>query len=153
MEENERRNNARHEMEEIRTPQTRMSFLTHQRYREQLGNSENMPGGGVFPESRIAVTPSGIHAGKGPRSYRRSDESIHDEVCRKLTDDPSINASEIEVIVSDSEVVLQGKIDSRSAKRGLEDLVESVRGVRHVENRVRLEKPEDLRSKVRETFR
>ncbi len=153
MEENERRNNARDEMKELRTPQTRMSFLTYERYRDQLGDSHGSSREGAFPESRMSAATPGVHAGKGPRSYRRSDESIQDEVCRKLTDDPSIDASDIEVTVSECEVILQGKVDSRTSKRRLEDLVESVRGVSHVENRVRIQKPDDLRSHTKETFR
>ena len=140
MAENERRNSARDVMREARTPQTRMSFLSDERYRDQLGRT---------PPERLAHSDSRSHAGKGPRSYRRSDDSIKDEVCRKITDDPAIDASEIEVVVSDAEVILQGCIDSRDNKRGLEDLVESVRGVRHLENRVRIQKPGDLNSSER----
>lgn len=144
MAENEHLNNVRDLMREARTPQTRMSFLTDERYRDQLGGT---------PPENFSNPGQESHAGKGPRSYRRSDESIQDEVCRKLTDDPAVDASEIEVVVSEGEVVLQGQIDSRVNKRRLEDLVESVRGVRHVENRVRIHKPDDLRSRSRETFR
>jgi hypothetical protein len=141
---NERRNRARDEMREIRTPQTRMSFLSDERYNDQPG--------GMLPESLSDPAP-GLHAGKGPRSYRRSDDSIQDEVCRKITDDPAIDASEIEVVVSEAEVILQGRIDSRDNKRRLEDLVESVRGVRHVENRVRIHAPDDLSTHAKETFK
>lgn len=141
--ENERRNQARHEIRELRTPQTRMSFLP----REQYGDHPELS-----PQNSVSL-PAGPHAGKGSRSYRRLDDSIQDEVCRKITDDPAIDASDVEVFVSEAEVILQGVVQSRLAKRRLDDIVNSVRGIRHVENRVRIRMSGDLRTHTRETFR
>jgi hypothetical protein len=55
-----------------------------------------------------------------------------------LTDDPHIDASNIDVSVSSCEVVLTGTVDSRFAKRHAEDLAEAVSGVKNVENRLRV---------------
>jgi hypothetical protein len=77
------------------------------------------------------------HRGRGPKGYRRSDEHIHDEVCGRLTDDPYVDASGIEVSVSNGEVTLGGTVDSRNARRRAEDLAEQVSGVSHVQNNLR----------------
>jgi len=86
----------------------------------------------------------GMHRGKGPRGYQRSDERIREDVCDRLADDDMLDASEIEVEVNGSEVILSGTVLSREAKRHAEDLAESISGVRNVENRIRVGRIEDL---------
>lgn len=83
----------------------------------------------------------GEHRGKGPKGYHRSDDRIKEDVCDRLSEDVYVDASDVEVDVQDNEVVLKGKVYSREEKRRAEDLVESVSGVRHVENRLRVEQP------------
>lgn len=78
------------------------------------------------------------HTGRGPRNYARSDARIHEDVCDRLTDDPMIDASDVEVHVSGREVTLDGHVDSRAAKRRAEDCAESVSGVTHVQNNLRV---------------
>ncbi|HEY8562496.1 MAG TPA: BON domain-containing protein [Pyrinomonadaceae bacterium] len=80
----------------------------------------------------------GHHRGRGPRNYTRSDERIRDDINDRLTDDYYLDASDIEVEVSNGEVVLTGTVDSRRAKRRAEDIAEEVSGVRNVENRIRV---------------
>lgn len=81
----------------------------------------------------------GEHRGRGPKGYRRSDARIIEEVCERLTEDPHIDASDMEVHVAGGEVTLTGSIKSRIVKRYVEDLVESVSGVRHVQNNLRIQ--------------
>lgn len=76
--------------------------------------------------------------GRGPKGYRRSDDRIRDDVNDRLTDDPYLDASEIEVSVKDSEVTLSGTVDSRYDRRRAEDIAESVSGVTHVQNNLRV---------------
>jgi osmotically-inducible protein OsmY len=83
----------------------------------------------------------GPHRGRGPRGYRRSDERIKEDVCQCLTDDPYIDASNIEVAVNDREVLLSGSVTSRMQKRHAEDLIESLPGVRDVINGLKVESP------------
>jgi osmotically-inducible protein OsmY len=78
------------------------------------------------------------HRGRGPRGYTRSDERIRDDVNDRLTDDPYVDASEIEVTVSGGEVTLSGTVDSRHAKRRAEDIADDVSGVTHVQNNLRV---------------
>lgn len=80
----------------------------------------------------------GDHRGKGPKAYKRSDERIHDDVCQRFTDDPWLDASDIEVGVSAGEVTLSGSVDSREAKRRAEDLAEDQAGVSNVKNDLRV---------------
>jgi hypothetical protein len=82
--------------------------------------------------------PKGAFAGRGPRGYRRSDERISEDVCQALTDDPDVDASNIEVKVQDGEVTLTGTVDSRRIKRHTEDLAESVTGVKEIHNQLRI---------------
>lgn len=78
------------------------------------------------------------HSGRGPRGYVRSDARIEEEVNERLTDDPYLDASDVAVRVSDREVTLEGIVDSRDDKRRAEDCVDSVSGVEHVQNNLRL---------------
>jgi osmotically-inducible protein OsmY len=78
------------------------------------------------------------HRGKGPRNYKRSDERIKEDINDRLSDDPFVDASEIEVTVNAGEVTLTGTVDDRSDKRRAEDLAEAVSGVKNVENRIRV---------------
>ena len=78
------------------------------------------------------------YRGRGPKGYARSDERIKEDVNDRLTDDGSLDASEIEVEVSEREVTLSGTVGSRFDKRRAEDLAESVSGVSHVQNNIRV---------------
>ena len=78
------------------------------------------------------------YAGRGPRGYQRSDERIREEVCDRLTDDPRIDASDIEVHMKGGEITLSGSVRTREEKRFTEDLVERITGVREVNNDLRV---------------
>jgi hypothetical protein len=91
--------------------------------------------------SAMGVSAGGEFKGRGPRGYRRSDERIREEVCDLLTDDPRIDASDVEVNVENGEVTLSGTVDSRTEKRRAEDLIEVMPGVKDVHNRLRTKQP------------
>ena len=78
------------------------------------------------------------YAGRGPRGYQRSDQRIHEEICDRLTDDPRIDASDIEVGVNTGEVTLAGSVRTREEKRCAEDLIERLSGVREVNNNLKV---------------
>jgi len=79
------------------------------------------------------------HRGRGPKGYSRSDERIREDVCDRLSDDPRVDASEIEVSVADGEVTLTGSVHDRYAKRRAEDAAEDISGVRNVQNNIRVQ--------------
>ena len=76
--------------------------------------------------------------GRGPKGYRRSDERIKEDISDRLADDWQVDASEIDVGVSNAEVTLSGTVDSRDARRRAEDIAEQVSGVSHVQNNIRV---------------
>jgi osmotically-inducible protein OsmY len=76
--------------------------------------------------------------GLGPKGYKRSDDRISDEVHQRLTDDPWLDASEIDATVANGEVTLSGKVESREAKHRAEHIVEDLSGVTHVQNNLRV---------------
>jgi osmotically-inducible protein OsmY len=84
------------------------------------------------------ASESESYRGRGPKNYQRSDERIREEVCERLTMDHDVDASDIEVTVTDAVVMLNGNVDGRHAKRIAEDISESVRGVKDVQNNLRV---------------
>ena len=93
-----------------------------------------------FGAGRDRDRDEGSHRGKGPRGYVRSEERIREDVYDRLSYDPSIDASEINIRVEGTEVVLSGVVHSREEKYRAEDLVESISGVRNVRNDLRVER-------------
>ena len=88
-------------------------------------------------EPRAAVDPVD-HRGRGPRGYRRSDSSIREELCERLTHDAAIDPSGVEVVVGEGDVLLVGTVDDRETRRRIEDLAYAVSGVREVDNLLRV---------------
>jgi osmotically-inducible protein OsmY len=93
-------------------------------------------------QSREASWDRPSYAGRGPRGYRRGDERIREDVCDRLTDDPRVDASDVEVHINNGEVTLAGSVRTRQEKRITEDLVENITGVREVNNNLKV-KPAD----------
>jgi osmotically-inducible protein OsmY len=89
---------------------------------------------------RMDEAHEGEHRGRGPRGYTRSDDRIREDVSDRLTDDPHIDATEIDVTVASGEVTLSGTVEGRWTKRHAEDIAEGVSGVRHVQNNLRVQK-------------
>ncbi|MEO6404225.1 MAG: BON domain-containing protein [Ferruginibacter sp.] len=86
----------------------------------------------------------GPHKGKGPKGYSRTDERIVDDINERLYQDSFIDASDIEVSVNNGDVVLSGTVDTKNLKRRVEDLVESVSGVKDVENHLKVKKTDNI---------
>jgi len=80
----------------------------------------------------------GPFSGVGPRSYKRSDSRIEEDINDRLTQHGMIDATEIEVSVQNGEVTLRGTVDRREAKRLAEDIAESVFGVKDVNNQIKV---------------
>lgn len=88
---------------------------------------------------RMDKIQAGKYKGKGPKDYRRSEDRIREDVCDRLTDDDMLDASNIQIHVQGDEVILTGSVDSREQKRRAEDIVDSISGVKNVENRIRVD--------------
>lgn len=92
---------------------------------------------GMFGE-RGGAGMAGMYRGRGPRGYRRSDERIYEDVCEYLTEDPMIDATNIEVEVRDGEITLSGMVNSRQEKRRAAEIIEDISGVKDVHNNIRV---------------
>lgn len=80
----------------------------------------------------------GEHAGKGPKGWKRTDDRIKEEVCERLCDAGDVDASSIDVSVSNGEVTLKGMVNDRSQKRAAEDAICELSGVMDVNNQLRV---------------
>jgi hypothetical protein len=79
------------------------------------------------------------YRGRGPKGYQRADERIHEEACELLTDHPQVDASDLEIKVEHGVVTLTGTICDRRSKRLAAETVENVRGVKDVNNHLRVQ--------------
>ncbi|HEX3178392.1 MAG TPA: BON domain-containing protein [Methylomirabilota bacterium] len=118
-------------------------YYGNERYRERERERRTRHPGrdlgfqiGPGPGGDLTLRP-GPHVGRGPRDYRRSDDRIQEDVCQWLADDARIDAREIVVQVRDADVVLEGRVSDRRARRLAEDIAANVPGVRDVFNRLR----------------
>jgi osmotically-inducible protein OsmY len=66
----------------------------------------------------------GLHRGKGPKGYQRSDDRVKELICERLRDDPEIDPGEVTINVAGGRVTLDGSVDSRRTKRAIEDIAE-----------------------------
>jgi osmotically-inducible protein OsmY len=74
------------------------------------------------------------HRGKGPKGYRPTDARLAEVICDRLTDNPFIDARNINIDVQDGEVTLTGSVEERRQKYAAEDVVADVFGVAEVHN-------------------
>lgn len=89
--------------------------------------------------SRYAPPGAGFR-GMGPRHYTRSDERIREDVCDELSDDGEVDARDIDIEVKDATVTLTGTVPERYMKHRAEDISDDCRGVKDVENRIRVQR-------------
>jgi hypothetical protein len=83
--------------------------------------------------------------GRGPKGYQRSDDRIREDICDRLMTS-WMDAENVDVLVREGEVTLQGMVRSREEKRAIEELAESVLGVKDVHNTLRVNRGEQLSS-------
>ena len=86
------------------------------------------------------------HRGRGPANYERTPERLLEDACERLTLDPRVDARNINVTATESEITLDGTVDSRAAKRRAEDCVHDISGVKHVQNNLRIDENWSMRS-------
>ena len=78
------------------------------------------------------------YTGRGPRNYSRSDERIKEDICDELSSDPECDAGDVEIEVKEGMVTLSGTVPSRKMKHRAEDIADEARGVKDVDNRIRV---------------
>jgi hypothetical protein len=77
--------------------------------------------------------------GRGPQGYVRSDERIRDDIIDRLTDDATLDASEILLMVEGGVATLTGNVPERAMKHRAEDIAAEASGVRDVRNELRVD--------------
>ncbi|MCC8363187.1 BON domain-containing protein [Lysobacter sp. A6] len=80
----------------------------------------------------------GGYSGVGPKDAARSDDRIQDELHVRLTDADSIDATAVIPVVTDGKVTLNGWVPERWMKHDAEELAHHIRGVKDVDNRIRV---------------
>lgn len=103
---------------------------------DDLESGPSTRGWNIGRGSDLGERPS--FRGRGPKNYQRSDERIREEICERLTMDHDVDATDVEVAVNGGVVTLTGTVHERHAKRIAEDLSESVRGVKDVQNNLKV---------------
>jgi len=97
---------------------------------EYYGNSQSGDAyGGGYGQS---------YRGIGPKGYERSDERIKELVCECLSEDHTIDASNIHVEVKDKEIKLTGNVKDRRQKYAAEELIERKVSGAPVQNELRV---------------
>lgn len=76
-------------------------------------------------------------AGVGPRGWHRPDERIEEEIVQRLADAEWVDASDVEVEVSDGVVTLSGEVETRAERRAAEEIAAEVSGVVDVVDELR----------------
>jgi osmotically-inducible protein OsmY len=107
---------------------------------QQGGSSQYGQQGGSMGQQGYGRSSGmqGRGGSRGPKGWQRSDERLKEDICERLYNDQSIDSSEVTVEVLQGKVTLDGSVDDRNVKHAIEDLVDSVPGVKDIENRVRV---------------
>jgi len=84
----------------------------------------------------------GPHDGRGPKGSRRADDRIREDLWQTLCRQGIVDATDVEVFVDDGLVKLVGTVAHRFDKRALEQMAERVRGVREIDNEIRVRRTE-----------
>jgi osmotically-inducible protein OsmY len=82
------------------------------------------------------------HRGRGPLSYRRPDELLYEDVCEALSEDPDVDATNIDVTAREGEITLSGYVRTRAEKHRADDIADRILGVHDVHNQLRVQSPE-----------
>lgn len=115
----------------------------HGRSMRDRGFTDHIPGNGSAwsghaEAGRWSAGSANDRRGLGPRGYVRPEARIHEDVCDLLSEDPLVDATDIEVSVAGTEVTLAGTVETRRERRRAEDCAERVSGVTHVQNNLRV---------------
>ncbi len=81
--------------------------------------------------------PSQARSAASPRHRGPSDRVLWAVIVERLEDERRLDLGDIEVIVEDAEVTLNGTVRRKEDKRRIEDVAD-IDGVRHVQNNLRV---------------
>lgn len=106
---------------------------------EPYGEGQQYGGGRECGTSGQRGQGQGLHRGKGPKNFQRSDERIKELLCERLHEDPNIDASEVTVNVQGGRITLEGTVEDRRTKNAIEDVAEQF-GTLEVQNNLRVQR-------------
>jgi len=137
-------------IESNREPERQRSNVTRFGQRRegqgQSGMQSGMQSGSQSGYSSGMMQGRQSFAGRGPQGYKRSDERITEDINEELTQDPQLDASDVNVEVRNGEVVLKGTVPDRESKRRAEEIAECCSGVKDVMNQLRVKREESSES-------
>lgn len=111
-------------------------------YGYPYGGGSNYAAGSQYGSVGAYGQGSQANRGRGPKNYSRSTERVREDVCERLSSDPYIDASDIDVNVGENgRIVLEGTVNERWMKHRIEDMIDATPGVQHIENRLRISSP------------
>ncbi len=102
------------------------------------GSSQRTSSQGYGGQGNYGSGSSGPRERSGPKGYERSDERIKDELVDRLMQDDSIDIKDVECDVQGGKVTLSGTVDCRHAKHTIENIADSVWGVKDITNNIRV---------------
>lgn len=126
-----------------RGPSTHPDVGSYAYHRDAPPVSTRLEGPSVDERQADPWLNYGPHHGSGLKGWQRSDTSVREDVCEALAYNPSLDARDIEVMVKDREVTLEGTVTDRGSKRLAESICERCRGVEDVHNRLVVRKIDD----------
>jgi hypothetical protein len=94
------------------------------------GGDDYLRGGHGAPRWEDRRAPA-----RGPR-IRRDDRRVEEDINQWLTDDPRVDATEVQVRCRDGVVTLGGSVEHRWQRYYIEDMVEQRLGIEQIENRL-----------------
>ncbi|RZT31366.1 BON domain-containing protein [Cupriavidus agavae] len=97
------------------------------------------PGDPGYREHPTRPVHSSNVVGRGFRHHDRPDDRVLGDVCDRLAMHPGVDVAEVTVEVQSGVVKLGGTVEDRYERRLVEEIAESVSGVRQVENGIRLQ--------------
>ena len=107
----------------------------------QYGHSDTYGGAGFRQQGKRYWFDEGDQRGQfrgtQPRGYARSDDRLLELACERLTD-ADLDASDIEVKVSQGTVTLEGSVRARWMKHAAEDIIDDLGGVQDIQNHLRV---------------
>ena len=104
-----------------------------------FGQAGQFPGGPDIFQRTGRAQPDVPRSRAGPKNYTRSDERIRELICERLTQDLSIDVSDVGVEVQGGRVSLAGTVPDRQMKHAIEDVVDNCWGVQDIENNIHVQ--------------
>ncbi|WP_411832065.1 BON domain-containing protein [Pseudoxanthomonas mexicana] len=87
------------------------------------------------------------YRGRGPRGFARTDARIHEDLNERLTDDPYVDASDLQVTVVAGVITLAGSVPTRAMKYRAEDIAADCGGSSgEIRNEIRVARAGDSAS-------